>query len=1302
MRKLIRLAVIVLLVTGSVGLYAQQLPSKSLEKVDVSSFSNSKHRFEHLLDDEHYYLLVHFDQLPENISSGSTLSKGIKVLSYRSDNTYLAAIPKRLKSTDLQAVGINEIQPLHINQKRSANLDHLDEFKYAINGEFINLAIQFVTTTNHEKINQIIDQYGANVLEDQYLGGKLIVASVPQKNIDQLLNEPIVEFVDVQQEAPQPLNNEVRSNQRTNYLNAQATGLPGLNGNGVTIGVGDGGQLGDHLDFDCRVINMTDGSYSSFGAHGDHVSGIMTGAGWIDPLHRGMACEADLVVQKTSLITYNSEDYYNDLGMVLTNNSYGTSYSCNRNGTYNYTSKTLDYQLRTLPKMLHIYAAGNAGSQTCGNYPKGYKSILRYYQAAKNVLTVGSVDENRVAWSSSSRGPVSDGRLKPEICGIGVNVLSTGRDFNYWRASGTSMAAPAVTGTLALLIERYKQLNPGTEPDGALLKALACNTADDLGNKGPDYIYGYGLINGRRALKTMEAGQYIQADISNNETQQHNITVPANTDQLKVMLYWHDKDAEISAHKALVNDLDLEVLNQSGQAILPWVLNPDTLRVGDPAVRQIDTLNNIEQVTIDQPAAGNYTIKIGGSLVPEGPQSYYIVYEFVKDEVSVTFPVGGEQLIPGSTELIQWDAGDNSTETFKIEYSINGGSSWTTVADGLDADVRHYRWIVPADITLDAKVKVSQNGTSNSATSVAPFAVQPLPGSLSTEAFCDAEVALSWDGVSYATAYEVMRFDGCEFISIDTVTTTSYTINSGLNVNQKYWFAICAVDANGNRSRRTIAKSIFTSQSSLCDGDMAPRMYVVETDTIGRSFTSSALSRYARLFGKVRNAGQDSLTRFVVGYRVNEGSPMLDTIEQVLAPGDSLDFEFSNEYDLSNIGDHEINAWVEVEENGERIIDSLDRPVIARQLENDNISFPFSQTFDGVIDTMFTNSQLGLIGLTNWDYVSGSNGRLQVKDGILSFGPDNVNLPVNDRSEVLLTLNLGSIVNESRHLYLNFDYRAGAHNVTPLSGTNTQADTLWARGSDQESWVSLMALDTDTDWSNQRNLDISQALSDAGQGFSSSTQLMWSHSSPQGFMLDGINFDLAAPLPVEWLGVEAEVIASGVKISWKTASELNNDFYEIQVGYVTVDNRLSGEGFETIGRVEGGGNSAAVQIYDFIDTDLNKPGYRYYRIKQVDFDGTSEYSSIMVVEIERDIEQYTVYPNPFERELFVSYEGSAEDDLTISLYDTKGKLIYSYNTKLKNGRKNEVQGVENLPGGMYMLRVESASGTQNIPVVRQY
>lgn len=88
-------------------------------------------------------------------------------------------------------------------------------------------------------------------------------------------------------------------------------------------------------------------------------------------------------------------------------------------------------------------------------------------------------------------------------------MLSTTPGNAYGLNTGTSMAAPAVTGGLALLYQRYKQLHNGINPPGALMKAILCNTANDLGNHGPDFSYGFGAMNLLRAVRALDRQQYL-------------------------------------------------------------------------------------------------------------------------------------------------------------------------------------------------------------------------------------------------------------------------------------------------------------------------------------------------------------------------------------------------------------------------------------------------------------------------------------------------------------------------------------------------------------------------------------------------------------------------------------------------------------------------------------------------------------------------------------------------------------------------------------------------------------------------
>ena len=107
------------------------------------------------------------------------------------------------------------------------------------------------------------------------------------------------------------------------------------------------------------------------------------------------------------------------------------------------------------------------------------------------------------------------------------------------------MAAPGVSGGLALLYQRYRQLNAGADPANALMKAVLLNGADDKGNAGIDYKYGFGWINLLRSVRMIEQQNYFTGSVNQGGFQTYNLTIAPGTSisSLKVMLYWNDSAA---------------------------------------------------------------------------------------------------------------------------------------------------------------------------------------------------------------------------------------------------------------------------------------------------------------------------------------------------------------------------------------------------------------------------------------------------------------------------------------------------------------------------------------------------------------------------------------------------------------------------------------------------------------------------------------------------------------------------------------------------------------------------------------
>ncbi|QQL45691.1 S8 family serine peptidase [Sulfuriroseicoccus oceanibius] len=291
----------------------------------------------------------------------------------------------------------------------------------------------------------------------------------------------------------------------------------------------------------------------------------------------------------------------------------------------------------------------------------GYDSIGGALGLGKNVLTVGAATDGVAGYEEefeddgdteflgstgspkgerqqakvriarfSSRGPTDDGRIKPEVVANGTGVLSPVANFDdaYDRYSGTSMAAPSAAGAIVLLQEQAITSGAGGALRADTMKALLCHTAFDLGNFGPDYIYGFGLIDAAKASdfialqrstlvpgdsKPIHEGRVFLTDIGNGyRLTQYKAQVNGGG-PLKITLSWLDLPGEEleggnNRTRTLVNNLDLRVYSPSGEVFRPWVLdleNPE-----DPAVPGDNQVDNIEQVYIPNPEEGEYTVLV--------------------------------------------------------------------------------------------------------------------------------------------------------------------------------------------------------------------------------------------------------------------------------------------------------------------------------------------------------------------------------------------------------------------------------------------------------------------------------------------------------------------------------------------------------------------------------------------------------------------------------------------------------------------------------------------------------------------
>ena len=995
-----------------------------------------------------YYVVVQFEILPAKQAQDNLKKAGIQLEEYIPGNAYLAAINKNFDFATARQYGINSINTLPAIYKIGKQLNDYQQLNGKKDGTLI--AVKYSATLQKDIVKRELQNTGAVVVYTKYESDNIIFIETEKKTIEAIAALPFVNSLNLQALKDKPLNYNSTAVHGIDALNA-ANGK-NLNGKGVTIGIGDNADISTHIDFAGRLILRTPWQPDN---HGTHVSGTTAGAGIINIKYHGMAPKATLINQLFSDIITNAPVYITDNNMVLSNNSYYSGIdNCPGEGVYDVLSNYVDKQMGSYKQLLHVVAAGNDGALSCAAFPTSFATVKSGWQTAKNVLTVGAMNaQNYTIASFSSRGPVADGRIKPEITANGWAVTSTIANNNYSTNYGTSMACPAVTGSLSLMYERYRQLHGGANPTSDLIKALVCNTAEDLGNVGPDYTFGFGMLNARKAVEAIENSRYFINTISNGGTAAQIITVPANARRLKVMLYWADTAAAANAAMSLVNDLDLTVTEPSAVMHRPMVLNPAPFSVNNVAIEGVDHTNNIEQVIIENPSAGNYTINVAGFAVPYGPQQYVISYEIIQPSVTVEYPFGGETLVPGETENIRWSAYGNEGNTFNIEYSTNNGSSWTTLNNNAAADSRTYPWTVPATITNNALVRVSRNSTSLTGQSTTNFVILGQPA-VSTINVCEGAVQLNWAAVSGATSYDIVQLTG-DSMKVIANTSANVFLLKGLQKNVTTWLGITA--KNGVFSgRRSISVGTLPNSGpctlSAFDNDVKVDS-IVGPNTARQHFAneSNAIGPVKIL---IKNSGAVPVTGpFTVSYSYG-ATPVTEIINTVIAAGGTYTYTFTGLYPVISSGyKYNFKAWITVAADANHLNDTAYKTV--KLINNDPIAvMPVTEGFESMTDADYTKPEMAIGDNSFLDFsASTSKGRVRtfVNTGFARTGNRSLTLDQSPFSSTTATVD-SFIVNYNLVSYaanqLRFDFYYFNHGQE-----NNPNNKIWIRGSENDKWV---------------------------------------------------------------------------------------------------------------------------------------------------------------------------------------------------------------------------------------------------------
>jgi hypothetical protein len=451
------------------------------------------------------------------------------------------------------------------------------------------------------------------------------------------------------------------------------------------LGIWDGGAVrATHVELTGRITQNDKASATvADEEHPTHVATTMIGAG-VNPLARGMSFGAKL--QAWDYTSDVSEMTTASPNLLVSNHSYGilAGYQYNPDltgstqwewygdttvnqiydykfGQYDSRTQSWDQVANSAPYYLIVKSAGNdhgadgfpgAGqSYILVNHNRKVSTVLRDTQngydqistngVAKNILTVGAANYPLYGYNQpsdvvladfSSWGPADDGRIKPDIVGIGVNVLSanSSSDSAYVTLSGTSMSSPNVSGSVLLLQEYYAQLNSGKYMRSSTLRGLVLHTADEAGaNPGPDYKFGWGLLNMERAARVI--GNTDQSNLLSERTltqgKRDTIQVTASgRGKLVATICWTDPAGTPTSvlndrTPKLVNDLDVRI-SDGTTTTQPWILDPNN--PANAATHGDNIRDNIEKVVIDNSIPGKtYTLTIAHKGTLSGSKQDY-------------------------------------------------------------------------------------------------------------------------------------------------------------------------------------------------------------------------------------------------------------------------------------------------------------------------------------------------------------------------------------------------------------------------------------------------------------------------------------------------------------------------------------------------------------------------------------------------------------------------------------------------------------------------------------------------------
>lgn len=626
----------------------------------------------------------------------------------------------------------------------------------------------------------------------------LLINGVKPGLLQKLIECPWVNFIDVPNRKAKEeleLNN---SDLSVNAITAAHSRFPGISGEGLVVSVKE--RLFDTLDIDFKGrIRKPVLSTEVTSAHATTMATLIAGGGNSAPSGKGVAWKARLTSSDYAQLLPDNGQILLKAGVSVQNHSYGVGIE----NYYGLESQAYDKHGSQFPNLLHVFSTGNEGNQASpmGAYAgiAGVANLTGQFKMSKNTLSIGATDKFRKVALLSSRGPAYDGRIKPELVAYGEG--------------GSSESAALVSGISLLVQQAYMQQNEQKVPPASLVKAVLINSADDTGRTGIDFETGFGSADALGAVQTILEKRFFTDTIQPQQERTFNLSVPAGMYQLKATLVWHDIEAKPNAEKALVNDLDVELVHiKTGLRWKPWVLNhfphQDSLKL--PAKRQADHLNNIEQITLLLPEPGQYQLQVNSYQLETAKQDFSLAFE-IENGFQWISPVKQSELLPNEPHVLRWQW-NQPPAMATLAYKLNGGDEWQLIADSVNLSQSFFVWTPPDTMAL-AQVRLSFNhqNTTTELDISDTFSIS-YPLSLKVGFVCEDEFMLYWPKIPGVRQYQLFQLGDTYLepllITADTMAILQHAQNPSL------YYAVAPVIEGVSMGRGTTID--YTRQGVSC------------------------------------------------------------------------------------------------------------------------------------------------------------------------------------------------------------------------------------------------------------------------------------------------------------------------------------------------------------------------------------------------------------------------------------------------------------------------------------------------------